>query len=67
LRIPGFQDRCFKPLSHPSSFGFQTRFDSFSMTLGQPILCRQLPVVTKNLENMRITADGAPNIANTSV
>jgi hypothetical protein len=66
LRIAGFQDRCFKPLSHPSSFGFQTRFDSFSMALGQPILCRLLPVVAK-IWKMRITAHGAPNIAITSV
>jgi hypothetical protein len=63
LRIPGFQDRCFKPLSHPSSFGFQTRFNSYSMTLSQVIRDR----CCRNLEISEPTAHGAPKIAHTSV
>src|ERR1700722_17807819 len=39
----GFQDRCFQPLSHPSSFGFQTCLNGFSRTLKMPIYRLPLP------------------------
>jgi hypothetical protein len=59
LRIPGFQDRCFKPLSHPSSFGFQI----LSTLRSDPEPGNQLPALASQpqiLENMRMTGHGAP-------
>jgi hypothetical protein len=67
LRIPGFQDRCFKPLSHPSSFGFQTRFNSYSMTLSEAIRDRPLPAVAAIWKISEPTAHAALKIAYTSV
>jgi hypothetical protein len=46
LRIAGFQDRCFKPLSHPSSFGLQTSINGFTPTLKEASDRLPLPVVT---------------------
>jgi hypothetical protein len=41
LRIPGFQDRCFKPLSHPSSLRIP-RLDSMILSQHSSLCaCRQ--------------------------